>query len=351
MTMQGSVSNSRSDTRQNGEVCRPVTTVVEKKKAHHRLARVGQIIAMVSLVTTALLGCTPTSTPDSTDFGRFEGEVVAVWSADGRDMILREPFTYIDSHARVWTAPAGATVNGASIPSAFWSFIGGPFEGRYRNASVIHDVGCELMTNSWQDVHQMFYEACRCGGVDETEAKMLYYAVYHFGPRWEPISDGAGNAQVVRLDPVPPTPDELNELETFVVQENPTAETIRNHDRRSLHSHAGRYFHGSARSQPSDFASRWQSQEASERRGRRSGPRELTPESEEQIIGIVQSHIVSQTGQERPAAYSVTPQRGGYRVDVQFVHENADGQAAADPGGRSVAFVSGRGQLIEFVSR
>src|SRR5712692_9140850 len=31
----------------------------------------------------------------------------------------------------------------ASIPRAFWSVIGGPLEGQYRNASVFHDVACD----------------------------------------------------------------------------------------------------------------------------------------------------------------------------------------------------------------
>ena len=132
------------------------------------------------------IGCRPTVTPDSADFGRFEGDVVASWDADGRNMTLREKLTYVDSQNRRWTAPAGSVVNGASIPSPFWTFVGGPFEGQYRNASVVHDVGCVEMTETWEDVHRMFYDACRCGGVDETKAKTLYYAVYHFGPRWEP---------------------------------------------------------------------------------------------------------------------------------------------------------------------
>ena len=102
---------------------------------------------------------------------------MAVWDADGRNMTLREDFFYIDSQGRRWRAPTGAIVNGASIPSVFWTAIGGPFEGKYRNASVVHDVGCAEMRQPWEDVHRMFYEACRCGGVDETQAKLMYYAV------------------------------------------------------------------------------------------------------------------------------------------------------------------------------
>ena len=323
-------------------------TLMNKKIAFRLFVRTRSLfLALCCWVMVA--GCSPTTTSESTDFGRFEGEVVAVWSPNGRDMTLREPFTYVDGNDRVWTAPEGSTVNGASIPYAFWSFIGGPFEGRYRNASVVHDVGCETMTDSWEDVHKMFYDACRCGGVEETEAKMLYYAVYHFGPRWEPMADGAGNTQLARLDPVPPTMEEIGELATFVAQENPTAETIRKHDRHKLHR-SGQRSKGS-QSSTSDFAHRWENQQTNKRRGRRPGPRELSTETEEQVIAVVRNHIVSQAGEERPATYTVTAQRGGYRVDVQFVHEETDGQVAADLGGNSVAFVTGNGQLVQYFNR
>ncbi|MFM8703989.1 MAG: DUF1353 domain-containing protein [Planctomycetia bacterium] len=71
-------------------------------------------------------------------WGSFEGRVVAEWHDDGREMTLVAPFAYLDPAAVRWAAPAGSVVNGASIPRAFWSVIGGPFEGRFRNASVVH---------------------------------------------------------------------------------------------------------------------------------------------------------------------------------------------------------------------
>jgi hypothetical protein len=125
----------------------------------------------------------PAAEPDEA-WGRFEGSVVARWHDDGREMTLVEPFAYLDRSDLRWDATAGSVVNGASIPRAFWTLIGGPFEGRFRNASVVHDVACVERTRPWQQVHRMFYEACRCGGVDIVKAKTMYYAVAHFGPRW-----------------------------------------------------------------------------------------------------------------------------------------------------------------------
>jgi hypothetical protein len=75
-------------------------------------------------------------------------------------------------------------VDGASIPRRLWALIGGPFEGRYRKASVVHDVECQTKANRWRDVHLMFHSAMLCDGVHPLKAKIMYGAVYHFGPRW-----------------------------------------------------------------------------------------------------------------------------------------------------------------------
>jgi hypothetical protein len=123
---------------------------------------------------------------ESTDppYGRFEGNVVTKWITDDLEMELVDDFHYVDPQDKQWTAPAGSVINGASIPSVFWSVIGGPFEGRFRKASVLHDAACDLQTESWQDVHRMFFDACRCSRVGIGKAQTMYWAVYHFGPRW-----------------------------------------------------------------------------------------------------------------------------------------------------------------------
>ena len=58
-------------------------------------------------------------------------------------MRLLRDFQYIDPSGTTWTAPANSTIDGASIPQIFWSIIGGPFEGEYRDASIVHDTECE----------------------------------------------------------------------------------------------------------------------------------------------------------------------------------------------------------------
>ncbi|MFO0947802.1 MAG: DUF1353 domain-containing protein [Planctomycetota bacterium] len=166
-------------------------------------------------------------------WGRFEGRVVTDWHQDGRNMTLLEDFAYIDPLDKRWLAPKGSHINGASIPIPFWSIIGGPFEGKYRNASVVHDVACDERTEPWADVHLAFYHACRCGGVEERKAKLMYYAVYHFGPRWQVgvkgyrPSAGAGESFPGSPSPVDTiTPEDVQKALAFFDANNPSIEEI-----------------------------------------------------------------------------------------------------------------------------
>jgi len=120
----------------------------------------------------------------SQNFGSFVGNIDTRWLEDDRRMQLLADFSYVDGSGLVWAAPKGSIVDGASIPRLAWSVIGGPFEGAYRPASVIHDVACDQQSRRWEDVHLAFYNAMRASKVDELLAKVMYAAVYHFGPRW-----------------------------------------------------------------------------------------------------------------------------------------------------------------------
>jgi hypothetical protein len=150
---------------------------------------------LIGCLICLLAGCAA-PVPGSTNNGKFVGHVVAQWLDDGRKMKLVEPFGYIDPSGLSWDAPIGSVVDGASIPQVAWSLIGGPFEGKYRNASVIHDVACEEKLRPWPDVHRNFYYGMLASGVDEKLAKVMYGAVYQYGPRWSlsvrrvvPLSD------------------------------------------------------------------------------------------------------------------------------------------------------------------
>ncbi|MEY4482982.1 MAG: hypothetical protein RL693_434 [Verrucomicrobiota bacterium] len=41
-----------------------------------------------------------------------------------------------------WKAPKDSIVDGAPMPQPFLSIISGPLEGKYRNASIFHDLVC-----------------------------------------------------------------------------------------------------------------------------------------------------------------------------------------------------------------
>ncbi|TBC68719.1 DUF1353 domain-containing protein [Rhizobium ruizarguesonis] len=100
---------------------------------------------------------------------------------------LLENYGYMDVGGRMWQAKAGLPTDGASIPSVFWPFIGHPYQGLYLDAAVIHDFYCtkENRYRKWQDVHHVFHEAMLANGVGTLEAKLMFFAVWRFGPRWD----------------------------------------------------------------------------------------------------------------------------------------------------------------------
>lgn len=115
--------------------------------------------------------------------GQFSGNVVLEFIADGHAR-LRGDLRYRDPGGRLWAAPAGIIVDGASIPRILWTAIGSPFTGNYLRASVIHDFYCDTKTRPWQEVHRVFFDAMISGGVPRLQANIMYFAVRAFGPRW-----------------------------------------------------------------------------------------------------------------------------------------------------------------------
>ncbi|MEP6603408.1 MAG: DUF1353 domain-containing protein [Spartobacteria bacterium] len=118
-------------------------------------------------------------------WGYYSGPVDTRWENDGRTMTLLNELRYTDPNGLVWIAPAGSKLDGASIPRSLWTIMGGPFEGKYRNASVLHDVSYEQHNRPWADCDRMFYNAMRCSGVGAVEAGTMYYSLYKFGRHWK----------------------------------------------------------------------------------------------------------------------------------------------------------------------
>lgn len=113
----------------------------------------------------------------------FSGQPLTRWDNDNRKMILEEEFFYIDPGGKKWTAPKGSELNGATIPRQLWGIIGPPYVGKYRRASIVHDIHVGEGAN--QDVSlehrkaadRMFYQACLSDGCSKKFAKMLYIGV------------------------------------------------------------------------------------------------------------------------------------------------------------------------------
>jgi len=171
--------------------------------------------------------------PGATKWGHFTGEPVTKWNPDGRTMTLLTELRYTDPNGEVWVAPVGSQVDGASIPRYLWSIMGGPFEGKYRNASVLHDVAYGERKRPWQDCDRMFYNAMRCSGVSAMEAKTMYYALYRFGNHWKfPIKRGKPvkfeGQMVARAVPraVPVNVNEVNDARDWIQRAEPSLEQI-----------------------------------------------------------------------------------------------------------------------------
>jgi hypothetical protein len=101
-----------------------------------------------------------------------------------RRVKLLEDLVFIDAKGKRWTAPKGRVVDGATIPEFFQDFIGTPYGGQYVLASVIHDIAYEDKKETWQDVHQAFYDAMLASGVEPQKAALMYIAVYEASQRW-----------------------------------------------------------------------------------------------------------------------------------------------------------------------
>jgi len=192
-------------------------------------------VCSIILVAGLLFGCAGDKTPAwirgaskaSNKFGHYSGYVEARWENDGRSMTLLSELRYTDPQGQVWIAPAGSQVDGASIPRSLWSLMGGPFEGKYRNASVLHDVAYEQKNRPPEVYDRMFYDAMRCSGVSAVEAGTMYYALRKFGRHWkapkaEPVK--VGDEIVARAEPV--NQGDINATRDWIRNSDPNLQQI-----------------------------------------------------------------------------------------------------------------------------
>jgi hypothetical protein len=214
------------------------------------IALIACFVGGIALTLIAIVILDPKTSLRPKHFGEFVSSPKVELQADGRMLRLLENFIYIDPDKKAWVATKDLVVDGASIPRVFWTLTGGPLEGQFRNASIVHDEACNRMTEPWEDVHLMFYNACRCGGVSEYKAKVLYAAVYHFGPRWtsRPVAetrvftdpDGTQHTVTVQrtvselVRPEEPDASVRRKLEEFVSDQNPNLDELQAINPRAL---------------------------------------------------------------------------------------------------------------------
>jgi hypothetical protein len=206
---------------------------MKSRKVIHRFA--------LPIIAAGLSSCASDKKPDSSSgaaqepqrWGYYSGSPVTRWEPDGRTMTLLSELRYTDPQDFTWIAPAGSQVDGASIPRSLWSIMGGPFEGKYRNASVLHDVAYEQHKRPWQDCDRMFYNAMRCSGVSAVEAKTMFYSLYRFGRHWKfPIKRGkpekVGRTMVARAIPraIPVNENEISDARDWIRRAQPSLEQI-----------------------------------------------------------------------------------------------------------------------------
>ena len=194
-----------------------------------------QLPILIVAGAIGLIGCAGDKQPawvrfaqkKSNKWGHYSGYVEARWENDGRTMTLLSELRYTDPQGVVWIAPAGSQVDGASIPRSLWSLMGGPFEGKYRNASVLHDVSYDQKTRPWSECDRMFYNAMRCSGVSAVEAGTMYYALRKFGHHWkapraEPVR--VGDEIVARAEPL--NQGDINATRDWIRNSDPNLQQI-----------------------------------------------------------------------------------------------------------------------------
>ncbi|WP_083993551.1 DUF1353 domain-containing protein [Picosynechococcus sp. PCC 8807] len=184
--------------------------------------RVGMVILAIAVIAFILRLRSPSGEFVPVEYNsavaRFRNTIKTEWirATDpeaSRQFRLLEPVEYIASDQSIWQAKAGSIIDGASIPRAFWTIVGAPTTGPYRDASVIHDVYCDSKERSWEETHWVFRDACRAAGLGPWQANLLYLAVFHYGPIW--TDDGILQQETVQVD------DETATRMAEFCQENP----------------------------------------------------------------------------------------------------------------------------------
>ncbi len=162
---------------------------------------------VLACVLALVTGCQPDPPPEpppSSTSARFDPTEITLKEVGqtGLKELVDNGLTFTDSEGRKWTAPRGTLTDGASVPRYALAVSDGRFDEKFLKAAVVHDAYCQdinkercpeqYRTLPWKDVHRMFYDGCLAGRTPQLRAKIMFAAVWLFGPRWDdPAADEA----------------------------------------------------------------------------------------------------------------------------------------------------------------
>ncbi len=98
--------------------------------------------------------------------------------------VASKHFSFFDENGVEWKASTGELTGGAHIPWYFKPIIGYSFQEPYLSAATLHNIYCRNKTRSWRDTDAMFLSAMLVSGVNPVKARLMWSAVYVFGPHW-----------------------------------------------------------------------------------------------------------------------------------------------------------------------
>jgi len=140
----------------------------------------------VALVIS-VLAVSAISLAEETGGAGFEGRVV-LEPVGGDPFVpsyrLGERLVFLQGNGTEWISPAGAILDGRSVPSLFVKVIGHPFESTFRKSAVTYDYAVKIKQHSWETAQRMFQEALLAEGISESDAKVMYLLLSGSGTRW-----------------------------------------------------------------------------------------------------------------------------------------------------------------------
>jgi len=103
---------------------------------------------------------------------KFSSETIKTEHLANGKLKLLQAFSY-----GKYTVKKGYIFDGASIPRAFWRFIGHPFSYKYIRSALIHDILCESEIIPREDTDKLFREMLAKDRIEKWKISLMFRAV------------------------------------------------------------------------------------------------------------------------------------------------------------------------------